>query len=124
MKTEEELKEWFWNRFNSCYRIEHPRIKGNYSLYYHKGYARKKKIQTLLGNDIEEIYPKEVLSDSILIFEIDRKGYLLCSYDEIWSFFKENTSYNYLEISDLIKGLLEDSKMGSLTSLKLKLLSF
>ena len=115
MKTEEELREWFWNMFNSCYRIE-SKIKGNYILFYNKGYARKKNIQSLLGNELE--VPKEELSDSKLLFEIDYKnGYLRCSYDEIWSFFKENTSYNYLEISDLIKGILESvTKLRSLTA--------
>ena len=114
MKTKEELREWLWNRFNSCYRIESS-IKGNYNLYYNKGYVRKKKIQYLLGEDVEE--PKEVLSDSICLFELDYKnGDLYCSYDEIWAFFEKNSSYNYQGIRDLIKGLLEEhTKLGSLT---------
>ena len=117
MKTREELKEWFLNRFNSCYLIEDPYIKGDYRLYYNKVYARKKKIQTLLENDMEEISPKEKLSESKLLFEIDyKKGYLWCSYDVIWSFFRKNYSSNDLEIRDLIKGILEsDTELGSLT---------
>ena len=117
MKTKEELKEWFWNKFNSCYRIEHSYIKGDYLLCYNKGYARRKKIQTLLGSDIEEIYPKEMLSDSKYLFYLDYKnGYLRCDYKEIWSFFKENYSYKSHEISQFIKGLLEEyTKLRSLT---------
>ena len=117
MKTKEELKEWFWNKYNSCYWIEEPKIKGNYLLYYNKGYARKKKIQTLLDNDMEEISPKEKLSESKILFELDYKnGRLWCNYYEIWSFFEKNYSDNYEEIRDLIKGLLEsDTKLRSLT---------
>ena len=119
MKTKEELKEWFWNKFNSCYLIEYPHIKGNYLLYYNKGYSRKKKIQSLLGSDIKE--PNKMLSDSKCLFEIDyKKGYLWCSFDDIWSFFEENYSDNYDEISQLIKGLLEeDTKLRSLTPMVL-----
>ena len=115
MKTKEELREWFWNRFNSCYRIESS-IKGNYNLYYNKGYVRKKKIQYLLGNELEEIYPKERLSDSICLFKLDYKNEnLWCSYNEIWSFFRENYSSNDQEIKQFIKGLLEeDIKLRSL----------
>ena len=117
MKTKEELKEWFWYRFNSCYRIEDSYTTGNYRLYYNKGYIREKKIQSLLGNNVEE--PTEELSDSIFLFEIDYKnGTLWCSYKEIWSFFEENYSSNELETRDLIKGLLEeDTKSRSLTPL-------
>ena len=25
-----ELKEWFWNKFNSCYWVEDSYIRGNY----------------------------------------------------------------------------------------------
>ena len=116
MKTEEELKEWFLNRFNSCYRLE-SYIKGNYLLYYHKAYARKQKIQTLLGNELEVPYPKERLSGSTLLFKLDYKnGYLWCNYFEIWSFFEENYSSNDQEIRQLIKGILEsDTKLVSLT---------
>ena len=36
-------------------------------------------------------------------------------YDEIWSFFEKNTSYNYETIIQFIKGLLEeDSKLRTL----------
>ena len=113
----EELKEWFWYRFNSCYRIEHHKIKGNYLFYYNKAYNRKKKIQSLLGNEIEEIYPTEKLSDSKILFYLDYKnGWFNCDYEEIWSFFEENYSSNDLEIRDLIKGLLEEyTKLRSLT---------
>ena len=116
MKTKEELREWFWNRFNSCYRIEDHNIKGNYILYYNKRYARKKKIQSLLGSSIKEIYPKEMLSDSIWVFNFDYKnGLLWCSYDEIWSFFKENYSSNHIEIKQLIETILkEDNRFSSL----------
>ena len=119
MKTKEELREWFWNRYNECYRLGDYYIKGNYNLYYNKGYARKKKIQTLLGNELEE--PKEELSDSKRLFYLDYKnGWLGCEYYEIWSFFQENYSDNYDVISQFIKGLLKEAnKMMSLTPAKM-----
>ena len=115
MKTKEELREWFWNKFNSCYWIEYSDTKGNYNLYYNKGYAREKKIQTLLGNELE--VPKEKLSGSKCLFELDYKnGWIICNYNDIWGFFKENYSSNDQEITQFIKGLWEeDTKLGSLT---------
>ena len=108
MKTKEELREWFWDKFNSCYRIECAYIKGNYLLYYNKAYVRQRKIQTILGLDIKE--PTEVLSDSKFSFKLDYKnGYLWCSNDEIWTFFEDNYSFNYVEIRQFITCLLEEA---------------
>lgn len=28
--NKEDLKKWFWNKFNSCYLVEDEKFKGNY----------------------------------------------------------------------------------------------
>ena len=116
MLSKEELTQWFWNKFNSCYLIKDPNIKGNFHLYYNKGYARKKRINVLLGNKLDIKIPS--VCQGTWFFELDyRNGYLVCD-DEIWSFFENNySSYSnhvhgysvvYNHVRELIKEIIKD----------------
>lgn len=50
---EYELKDWFWNLYNSCYVAKH--IKCDYSdfLFYDENYIRTKKLNEILGTNIK-----------------------------------------------------------------------
>ena len=103
--TKEELKIWFWDKFNSCYFVKHDNYPNSIFMYYDINFIRTKKLANILNKDVE--YPTEV--KGVCLFQQDLKNsYLLCNYDEIWSFFKENYSSNSQEISQLIKGWLEE----------------
>ena len=103
MLSKEELGKWFLDKFNSCYRIE-SKIKGNYYLYYNKGYARQRKINSLLGKEYIKVPLKQ---ECECLFILDYKnGYLLCDYDVIWSFLEEQYSSSYGEIASLIESFL------------------
>ena len=98
----DDLKIWFWDKYNSCYSIKY-----NNKIYmmYDPNFIRAKKLANILNKEIG--YPTEV--KGVCLFQQDLKNsYLLCNYDEIWSFFKENYSSNSQEISQLIKGWLEE----------------
>jgi len=109
----EELKKWFWDKFNSCYYVKHSDYPESIFMFYDKNFARQKKLARVLDQEI--IYPTKV--EGICLFEQEYKyGQLWCGYDEIWSFFELNFSYNYTDIQLFINTLLvEHTKLGVLT---------
>ena len=111
--TEEELKKWFWDKYNSCYCVKHDDYPESIFMYYDKNFARQKKLARVL--DQELIYPSKV--EGIFLFEQDHKTKSLwCDNNEIWAFFEQNYVYNYKKIRELIKGWLEEaSKLTVLT---------
>jgi hypothetical protein len=111
--TDEELKDWFWDKFNTCYYVKHDNYPESIFMYYDKNFARQKKLARVLEQEI--IYPSKI--EGVCLFEQDYKyNQLLCDDKEIWSFFEEKSNYSYQEIRDLIKGwLVEHSKLQVLT---------
>ena len=103
--TEEQLKIWFWDKFNSCYSVKHDNVPHSIYMYYDINFIRAKKLANILNKDVE--YPTEI--KGVCLFEQDFKNeWLCCDYDKIWTFFKNNYSSNYQEIRKLIKGWLEE----------------
>jgi len=102
--TEEELKNWFFDKFNSCYYVKHKDYPESIYMYYDKNFVRQKKLARVLDNDI--IYPTKV--DGICLFELDYKyEYFWCDYTYVWLFFEKKNVYNYVEIRNLITCWLE-----------------
>ena len=109
----EELKDWFWDKFNSCYCVKHDDLSDSIFMIYDINFIRAKKLANIINKDVE--YPTEV--KGVCLFEQDLKNeWLCCDYEKIWTFFKNNYSGNSQEISDLIKGWLEEhNKLKILT---------
>ena len=104
--NKEELKKWFWNKFNGCYKVNHCDYPKRTYYFYDEQFLRQKKLSRIIGGQELE-YPTEL--KGICLFEQDPKNeYLYCDYDEIWSFFQINFSTNYNEIQSFIKELLEE----------------
>ena len=103
--NKEELKKWFWNKFNGCYKVKHSDYQDRIFYFYDKQFIRQKKLSRIIGEEI--VYPSEV--KGICLFRQDLKNERLwCKYDKIWSFFETNFSPNYSEIQSFIKELLEE----------------
>jgi hypothetical protein len=113
--TEQELKQWFWNKFLSCYCVKHDDVTNKIFMIYDKQFLRKVVINSIIGKPIE--YPKEV--KGICLFEIDYdNNYLWTSYDEIWTFLNNNKPSNINDVQKLIKDWLSDAdKLNVLTPL-------
>ena len=108
---EQELKQWFWNKFLSCYCVKHDDYPNSIFMIYDKQFLRKVVINSILGKPIE--YPKEV--KGICLFE-QENNYLWCNYDEIWSFLKNNNTSNAVGVQSLIMNWLsETDKLNALT---------
>ena len=86
-------------------------------MIYDINFIRAKKLANIINKDVE--YPTEV--KGVCLFEQDLKNeWLCCDYEKIWTFFKNNYSGNSQEISDLIKGWLEEhNKLKILTPMYL-----
>lgn len=83
--NKEELTNWFWNKFNFCYPVQHKEYKENYILCHDKIFIRQMKMCRIIGKEIK--YPEK--SSGKILFYLDYKnGYLVCDYKEIWSFLK------------------------------------
>ena len=103
--TKDELKIWFWDKFNSCYILNHSIYPDSIYMIYDINFIRTKKLANILNKEVE--YTTEIKGDCL--FEQDFNNECLwCNYREIWSFFEQYYSSNYQEISDLIKGWLEE----------------
>jgi hypothetical protein len=111
--TEQELKQWFWNKFFSCYSVKHDDYPDAIFMVYDKQFLRKVVINFILGKDIE--YPKDV--KGICLFEIDYdNNFLWTNYDEIWSVLEKHLLTEYHHIQSIVKGWLSESdKLDVLT---------
>jgi len=111
--TEQELKQWFWNKFSSCYYVVHEDYPKSLFMYYDEKFIRKIKLCKLGGKDIKM---PSVIS-GICLFEQDYKnGYLYMDYDEITDFFYKNYSKDYFRVKEMVTGWLKDSEKMSMLS--------
>ena len=79
--NKQELKEWFWNLYNSCYKIEEDfRI----SFFYDENYIRSIKLSNIL--ETNEINPN-IKEGKCLFYIFDDQLY--CS-EYIWLFLRKN----------------------------------
>ena len=111
--TENELKQWFWNKFNNCYPVIHSDYPESVFWYYDEKFIRKMKLCKI--NNEELTLPTTIAR--ICLFEQDFKNkWFNCNYDEIWSFFYENYNSNYSIVQSFIMNMLKETdKMSVLT---------
>lgn len=110
--TKEQLKQWFWNKFQSCYCVKHDNFPDHIFMVYDKQFLRKIVINSILYKPIE--YPKKV--KGFCLFHLDYKNNRIwCDYDEIWTFLNKNYSYDHRKIQSIIKGWLSDLGLTSFT---------
>jgi hypothetical protein len=103
--TEEQLKEWFWDKFNSCYYVKHDDYPDSIFMVYDINFIRSKKLANILDKEVE--YPTVVNGDC-LFRQNYKTNMLWCDRDKIWSFLETNYINNYKLIKELIKGWLEE----------------
>ena len=48
MKSKEDVYKWFWDKFDSCYFVEHEDYKGNFYMYYDEQFLRQKKLARII----------------------------------------------------------------------------
>ena len=117
--NKDELSKWFWNKFNSCYPVVHEDYPDNIFMIYDKNFLRQMKLARVLGTPLE--YPKKI--EGICLFRQDFKNkWFRCNHDEIWSFFYDNYSLNFIEVQSFIKSLLCEYNKSNSTKNSLPLI--
>ncbi len=112
--TKEELKKWFLNKFNNCYKVKHCDYPKRIYYFYDEQFIRQKKLSRIVGEEI--IYPTEV--KGICLFEHDMLNEFFFCDDYIWSFFKTNSTFSSPknnEIQSTITELLIDLNVNYTT---------
>lgn len=102
--TDDELKKYFWNKFNSCYPVKHLDYPDSIFLYYDEQYIRKIKL--------EKINNKQQTTKSTItgycLFEIDsNQNYINCDYDKFWCFFEDKYSMEYMKIKSFLEEIIK-----------------
>ena len=105
--TEEELKKWFWDKYNSCYPYKHVQFPDSIFMYYDINFIRAKKLATILNKDFE--YPTEVKGNCLIEYTTKVKGNCLFEIDELneqlWV--SDIHIYQFLEVnSDISASIL------------------
>ena len=105
--NEKELKEWFWDKFNSCYRIYDKPTK-NFYMIYDIDYIRAKKLANILNKEVQ--YPTEM--KGVCLFNITySNNYFWCDYENIYSFLRNNIiPGDFISESKLMNGFLKEHK--------------
>lgn len=110
--NEEQLKKWFFDKFNSCYPVKHDNLPESIFWFYDELFIRKIKI-CKLNNQIVKT-PSKVTG--ICLFEMDFKNdWFNCDYDYIWTVLKDKYINNYDDIQALIKKWLIDDNFSNIT---------
>ena len=113
--NKQELIDWFWDKYNSCYPVVHSDYPDVVFLYYDNQFVRKIKLAKISGVDIG--YPNKV--SGVCIFEQDWKNKkFYYDYDEIYLFLKKNYINNYDKIKEFIDDRLKEAdKLSVLTTI-------
>ena len=108
----DNLINWFWDKYNSCYLVKHDDYPDSIFMYYDPQYVRKMKLANLSG---EKISKTEI--SGICLFEQDWKNKCFyCKYDEIWCYLYKKYSDKYVDVKQFIVDRLEEhTKMSVLT---------
>ena len=109
--TKDELKIWFWDKFNSCYYIKCESEPNVFYMFYDINYIRAKKLAIILNKDVE--IPKDIIG--IPLFEINYKyGTFWCHIEEIWEFLQKHLR-NSLYVRSFIKEYLNENGILNIT---------
>lgn len=105
--SDEELKCWFFNKFNNCYQVKHKYFTNTIYFVYDESYIRKSKLSALSNNEVT--LPTNVSGICLFKYNII-SGHIWfdCDYYEIWVFFYKNSTYDYLGVQSLLKSWLSD----------------
>ena len=111
--TKNEIINWFWNKYNSCYPVLHNEFPNKIFMFYDEQFIRKIKLSKISGKKI--IFPSKVKGICMFYQDWTNQRFYY-DYDEIYLFLKSNYNDNYMIINNFIKDRLNEAeKMSVLT---------
>ena len=107
--TNEELKIWFLDKYNSCYPVNHYNFKDNIIfMMYDINYIRSKKLANILNKEVE--YPTEVNGDCLFSLNLEYNIFNI-DYD-IWSYIESNYNSCDIDVISFIGYLTNDCNLN------------
>ena len=101
--NKEELKIWFFDKFNACYWAKSDKADDRYFLIYDINFIRSKKLANILNKEVE--YPPT--PNGICLFEYNlNKKFIWCNEEPIWNFIQDN--YRLKNITQLLYYFFEN----------------
>jgi hypothetical protein len=107
--TNEELKDWFLDKYNSCYPTTHIYFPNYIFMIYDINYIRKKKLANILDKEVE--YPTEVKGDCLFSLDFQYNIFNI-DYDKIWSFIESNCTVDVINFMGEITKYCELNKFS------------
>ena len=99
--NEQELKKFFWSKFNNCYCVLHEDYPKSIFMIYNPNIVRCIKLKKISDKKYTNKY--KYIKNNICLFEQDYKnGDFNMDYDEIMQFFHKNYSDDWFDIRTLI----------------------
>ena len=109
----EQLINWFWTKFNSCYPVRHSDYPESIFMYYDEQFVRKIKLSKISNLGI--VLPTKI--KGVCLFELDWKNRCFFYNNlEIYCFLKNNFECNHQGINAFVKDRLNEAdKLSVLT---------
>ena len=106
--TEEQLKIWFWDKFNSCFLVKHDNIPHWINVIYNYNYGRYKKLGNILNKEI--LKPSEY--DGEYSFVINTKNNYVYIYHScfITKYLNKNNNTGISNVELITKWFSENEK--------------
>lgn len=103
--NKEEITEWFWNKFDSCYPVKCDDYPNRIFWLHDEKVIRKIKLLKLNNEkiDFEVKFKYNCLFEQNIEF-----NYFYNDYIEIWSFLEDNYINNYRSVQSIIKDIISD----------------
>lgn len=112
--SSEELNDWFWNKFNTCYPIINDKFPNWIFWIYDEKFKRKLKLCKISNESVS--IPKSNKIEGLCLFAQNQTTHnFYVNNSEIWYFFEDNLTtdkpgfINYY-ILDEIHSILDKSK--------------
>jgi len=103
--SEQETINWFWNKFKSCYTVQHIDYPNNIFMLYDENFVRQIKLSKLSGK--ENKIPNKI--KGVCLFEIDfENNNFWYNYSDIYSFLYDNYLSNWGVINQFIHTRLSE----------------
>jgi hypothetical protein len=108
--TEDELKIWFWDLYNSCYPAKHKDYPDSIFMVYDINFIRAKKLGNILGKEVE--YPTEIKGECLFEIEYNNK-YFWYSYSKIYCEILKKHGSNFYDTRKLVNKWVREHKLSN-----------
>ena len=112
--SNEELKEWFWSKFDDCYHITKDKNDRPYYIYYDSQIIRQMKLSKLSGD--EQFLSYSSIPWGVCVFNKDHEDGHLYLNKILYKVLETNYNYRWEDNKNLINSWLIESRNSLLAT--------